>query len=1449
MSLLRSYLEANALLTAADLEVAVRHQQSQGGSLDTALLELGLLTAAELDLHLGRACGLPTVPARLLETGAVRPWQLVPKALVDIGWAMPLAIEDGNVLVAVHPDLPDARLGALYRQIRGFMPMVAPECCLAKLAAERSGGIVAPRHAMLVLDVLDALQARDAPNQPQDTLTGIAVPPIAGHPAQPATSSSSSPSSSPSPSSPSSSSSARPTPPSAWVAPPAPRDLFVVSVATAVLPVSEAADSISATIVGPVPPPDAADSLTATIVGRVPDPGDSVSAGAIRRGLASDDPGSSGTFPVAGSGSFPAADSGTFPAASSGVFPDLRSVGAQAPRSARPPAAAHASSRAPTPVPQDRTAPVPQDRSTAPVPQDSRTTVRPGPAASSPAASPVLTDSRPSPPSDATPGAPTHDVPATTSPGDARPTAPFRAAALTSPPGSASRRVALPADSPYIPAPAVTETGAPDPGASLSAPILHDPTRAERLAFRMAPARAALAQARERDRITAAIVQGAVQISPRVALFGVKREGLRALATPGSDLQLPPTVVIPIPEGSLLDRAVLGQVRLKLLTEPRLATAVGRPLGIPCLFEPVYAQDRCVLMLYIDRDGGLFDAADHTAARDLCDLARGSLEALLRLMGAAASRSSGVIVDSSLTHVQPSGPLTAAEASATPGAYQAAGTGDPTREPTAAPEAGPRDSQPQADPEHSTPTEAGPRDSRPHAAADPEPTSTEPTPASDDVPGNRDTDPTRPLPLALDGPTRARPLRKRHVIALVNPIRRDTEPTPDPRARRPQPDIVISERPALSSWLAVPTHDLEAADDAAHPEPVPQDSSAAPPDKAVTAGDSTPVPEDSSEPAPSPADDRLITATGAPPPAEDSSTVLHVPNLVAPTAVRRAPGKKGERVRSAEAGLVMPDLRRPGSPSPASASSTTLSIPVSLIAPTPLPGARRRGSKTGQNPVVPGADEITLNMPRLVRNESGTSTTVTNPGAADLSVQTGEAATADSAVTVTDAEATGLPAATEHAGPTEQITSTAGDPTAVTVTDSDASGLSSGTGEAAPAESMTTLAVDLDALGVSAGSAATTGTTVTIDADTREPATAAELAPAQPAPSDLSDRPAEPAAPQPALETTPPAPPAPVAPVAPVSSVAPVASAQPRPSERTTEPVAAASAIDPAEPPAVEPDAAIEAYLHDSTAADAIAKLRAAGPAVLPRIAARFPGPNDLGAQSDVRSFPPPSAHGPLLRACIELGTTLTPHILDLVDHPRPQIRFYAAFLFQELRDARSLRPLAAHAFDPDPDVRLIATRVLESYSRAPGFVAATEVVRAELKSRDRERVLLATEAAGTLRDTHAVPTLIDLLSTRDKQVRETALESLCSITAKHHGYRPAKWKSWYAEHGQQTRIEWVIDALRHRDTAVRRWAADELVRITGHRIAAPPDGEKPNAKFVLAQWQAWFDSHGAEYS
>ncbi|MBA3550396.1 MAG: hypothetical protein H0T76_28305, partial [Nannocystis sp.] len=510
------------------------------------------------------------------------------------------------------------------------------------------------------------------------------------------------------------------------------------------------------------------------------------------------------------------------------------------------------------------------------------------------------------------------------------------------------------------------------------------------------------------------------------------------------------------------------------------------------------------------------------------------------------------------------------------------------------------------------------------------------------------------------------------------------------------------------------------------------------------------VPAEPAEASPAPVPTDSLTAP-APTPGG-----LHLPNLVAPPG-RRGLGKKGDRARPSESGLVMPDLRRASDP--ATTAMPVLSIPTSLIAPTPLPGAQRRGSRTGLYPVPPRADEITLNMPRLVRDD------------------------------VADVAAAAQPPAP-------------------------ATDLSSGTAATEPA----TLAADL----------------------TQKPAPETSDAAPPETSTDTSDAAMDPTATELSAETS--------ATDAVVEAIADAMTAAARAAERedylSSEKAprsvhqAATLGSDTATPP--DADELLEAYLNDPNDAEARAALTQLGPQGLARVAARFPGPIDLGDQTNARSFPPPSAHGPLLRACVEIGPAITPFILELLEYPRPQLRFYAAFVFQELRDPRCLRALAQHAFDPDADVRLIATRVLESYSRVEGFIAATELVRSELRSRDRERALLAAEAAGTLRDTQAVYTLIELLSVRDKQVRETALEALCSITAKHLGYRPAKWRAWYDEHGQETRVEWVIEALRHRDAAVRRWAADELIRITGHHVTAPA-GEKLTAKFLFHAWQQWW--------
>ncbi len=244
------------------------------------------------------------------------------------------------------------------------------------------------------------------------------------------------------------------------------------------------------------------------------------------------------------------------------------------------------------------------------------------------------------------------------------------------------------------------------------------------------------------------------------------------------------------------------------------------------------------------------------------------------------------------------------------------------------------------------------------------------------------------------------------------------------------------------------------------------------------------------------------------------------------------------------------------------------------------------------------------------------------------------------------------------------------------------------------------------------------------------------------------------------------------------------------------------------------------------------------------RLAARFPGPIEV-LRRDLRALPPPAAHGPIIRATINAGQVLASHLIDLLSHPNPDVRFYAAFVFQEVRDSRCTAGLADLAFDANPDVRVIAMRVLETYSRTQAFANATARVRDRLTHGSRAEYLYAARAVGTLRDVEAIARLIELLSNKDRFIQEAALESLCSITGQQHGLKPHRWKNWYADNGDRHRVEWIIDSLRHRDLPVRRWAADELIRVTGHRIPFSPMGDRRSRDVAAQAWTDWWEGSG----
>lgn len=257
-----------------------------------------------------------------------------------------------------------------------------------------------------------------------------------------------------------------------------------------------------------------------------------------------------------------------------------------------------------------------------------------------------------------------------------------------------------------------------------------------------------------------------------------------------------------------------------------------------------------------------------------------------------------------------------------------------------------------------------------------------------------------------------------------------------------------------------------------------------------------------------------------------------------------------------------------------------------------------------------------------------------------------------------------------------------------------------------------------------------------------------------------------------------------------------------------------------------------------------VSALATEGDAAYAALAAKLPGPLEV-LRRDLRALPPPAAHGPLIRAAISAGPPIVPHLLELLRHPNPDVRFYAAYIFQELRDDRCAEMLGHLAFDVSGDVRIISMRVLETYSRAEQFPAACLTVRSRLERVDPTERLYAARAAGTLRDTNAIARLIDLLTNTDRFIQEAAIESLCSITGQQLGLKPHRWKAWFNEHHGRHRIEWIIDSLRHKDMPVRQWAAHELGRITGHRVPLAAAADKRGREAAVRAWTDWWNAEG----
>jgi hypothetical protein len=283
-----------------------------------------------------------------------------------------------------------------------------------------------------------------------------------------------------------------------------------------------------------------------------------------------------------------------------------------------------------------------------------------------------------------------------------------------------------------------------------------------------------------------------------------------------------------------------------------------------------------------------------------------------------------------------------------------------------------------------------------------------------------------------------------------------------------------------------------------------------------------------------------------------------------------------------------------------------------------------------------------------------------------------------------------------------------------------------------------------------------------------------------------------------------------------------------------------------ATPPPMRPVADLIAALEDAHPDDieplfSEAVERAAE--VVPVLGQRFPGKLRVD-RYQVSGRPLRAAqYGALLELAVRIGPPVTDVLIEKMSDPQRDIRFYATVCAIELRPRSAAYALVERLFDADYGVRACAIEALSGYPLRD-LDSALARARHALHSDDPERVLAAATAVAELGDVHSLPDLLDAIG-RDGRRAEHARRALSALTRQDFGTSERKWRRWWDEHKTRHRIEWLIESLGHKETALRQGAADDLRRLTGEHFGYHHDLPRKDRDQAQQRWRTWWTETG----
>lgn len=254
------------------------------------------------------------------------------------------------------------------------------------------------------------------------------------------------------------------------------------------------------------------------------------------------------------------------------------------------------------------------------------------------------------------------------------------------------------------------------------------------------------------------------------------------------------------------------------------------------------------------------------------------------------------------------------------------------------------------------------------------------------------------------------------------------------------------------------------------------------------------------------------------------------------------------------------------------------------------------------------------------------------------------------------------------------------------------------------------------------------------------------------------------------------------------------------------------------------------------------------GEQAMPVLMADFPGPITVERPRARDVLPPASRCGPLLELIVAMGRPALASLIGRSTSGDVDVRFWATYGLGELPFPESASAVLPRLFDDDPSVRRVARRsaraLVSSGRTGPALTQGVSHTARNIDEPTRRRVY-AIEAMGEIRAGVVVSPLISALGDPTEDVSDAARRSLFVITRQDFGADAAAWAAWWRESSGRHRIEWLIDALAHESSVVRRAAADELMEETGEYYGYHEDLTPEERARVQGYYREWWEREG----